>query len=184
MTPYAFLVADNAHIFTDTSVMLVPALHVHAFPWQLSFLFRIYLATVPTNMVAHMWNIDRKAVFVKIIDVLDGVAAPPQEPVMQEADPEPLELDSELPADPEPISYDILEPDDYDEAQVLHIIRMWSGFDLEFITDKQMLASLGFDYPDADILDWVMAKLGVLVAMGDVTVDEFVLALQYVLENS
>ena len=28
-----------------------------------------------------------------------------------------------------------------------------------------------------------MTKLGVLVARGDVTVDEFVLALQYVLEN-
>ena len=29
----------------------------------------------------------------------------------------------------------------------------------------------------------MMNKLGVLVAKGDVTVDEFVLALQYVLEN-
>ena len=60
---------------------------------------------------------------------------------------------------------------------------MWSGFESEFITDEQLLDSLGLDYPDADIPDWVMTELGVLAAKGDVTVDEFMLALQYVLEN-
>ena len=76
--------------------------------------------------------------------------------------------------------------DDYDSAQALTLIRMWSGFDPEMITDEQLLSSLGLDddYPDADIPDWMMTKLGVLVAKGDVTVDEFVLALQYVRENS
>ena len=43
---------------------------MHVFTWQFSFLFRAYLATVPTNTVAYMWNTDRKAVFVKIIDAL------------------------------------------------------------------------------------------------------------------
>ena len=88
-------------------------------------------------------------------------------------------------ADPEPISYAILGPDDYDDAQILQIIRMWSGLEPEMITDEQLLASLGLDndYPDANIPDWVMTELGVLAAKGDVTVDEFVLALQYVLEN-
>ena len=47
-----------------------------------------------------------------------------------------------------------------------------------------MLASLGLDYPNADIPDWMMTELGVLVAKSDVTVDEFMLALQYVLKNS
>ena len=61
---------------------------------------------------------------------------------------------------------------------------MWSGFDLEFITDEQMLTSLGFDYLNADIPDWMMTELGVLAAKGDVTVDEFMLALQYVLEHT
>ena len=60
---------------------------------------------------------------------------------------------------------------------------MWSGFDSEMITDEQLLASLGLDCLGADIPDWAMTELGVLVARGDVTVDEFVLALQYVLEN-
>ena len=135
-----------------------------------------------TNMVAYMWNTDRKAVFIKVIDAFEVTAALP-ESVIQTADPEPLEPDSVLPADPEPVPYDILGPDDYDDAQVLHIIRMWSGFESEFITDEQMLTSLGFDYLNADIPDWMMTELGVLVAKGDVTVEEFVLALQYVLEN-
>ena len=148
-----------------------------------------------TNMVAYMWNTDRKATFIKIIDAFEVVAVLP-ESAMQAADPEPLEPDSELPADPEPvvpgsempadpepILSDTMGPGDYDEAQVLSLIRMWSGFESEMITDEQLLTSLGLDYPDADIPDWMMTELGVLVAKGDVTVGEFVLALQYVLEN-
>ena len=150
-----------------------------------------------TNMVAYMWNTDRKATFIKIIDAI-GVAAALLEPVVQAADPEPLEPDSELPADPEPVApdlagdvvdpepvpYDILGPDDYDEAQVLHIIRMWSGFESEMITDTQLLELLGLEgYRGVDLPDWMITELGVLAAKGDVATDEFLLALQYVLEN-
>ena len=151
----------------------------------------------PTNAVAYMWNTDRKAVFIKIIDAFEVVAAL-LEPVVQAADPEPLEPDSVLPADPEPvspdfaddaadpepISSDMLWPDDYDEAQVLHIIRMWSGFESEMITDTQLLDLLGLeDYQDVDLPDWMMNKLGVLVAKGDVTTDEFLTSLAWVLDN-
>ena len=152
----------------------------------------------PTNMVAYMWNTDRKAVFVKIIDALEVVAAL-LEPVVQAADPEPLEPDSVLPADPEPVPADdqmpanpepvpsdVLWPaDDYDEAQVLTLIRMWSGFESEMITDTQLLELLGLEgYQDVDLPDWMMTELGVLVAKGDVTTDEFLLALQYVLTHA
>ena len=76
-------------------------------------------------------------------------------------------------------------PGDYDEAQVLTLIRMWSGFESEMITDEQLIELLDLDgYLGTDLPDWMMTDLGVLVAKGDVTVDEFVLALQYVLENS
>lgn len=94
--------------------------------------------------------------------------------------------DDQMSTDREPISSGMRWLDDYDDVQVLTLIRMWSGFDPEMITDEQLLSSLGLDddYPDADIPDWMMTKLGVLVAKGDVTVDEFVLALQYVRENS
>ena len=137
----------------------------------------------PTNMVAYMWNTDRKAVFVKVIDALEVVAPPPPESVMQAADPEPVPPDDQMSADPEPVPYDAPGSDDYDEAHVLTLIRMWSGFEPELITDEQLLTSLGFDYPDADIPGWMMTELGVLVTKGDVTVGEFMLALQYVLEN-
>ena len=153
----------------------------------------------PTNMVAYTWNTDRKAVFVKIIDALEVTAAL-LEPVVQAADPEPLEPDSVLPADPEPVSPDFAdgaadpEPvqayalwpaDDYDEAQVLTLVRMWSGFESEMITDTQLLELLGLEgYQDVDLPDWMMTELGVLVARGDVTVDEFLLALQYVLTHA
>ena len=153
----------------------------------------------PTNMVAYMWNTDRKALFVKIIDALEVVAAL-LEPVMQAADPEPIVPDSEMPVDSEPVapsfesvaadtgpvSPDALWPaDDYDDAQDLILIRMWSGFESESITDAQLLDLLGLeDYQGIDLPDWMMTDLGVLVAKGAVTVDEFMLALQYVLENS
>ena len=153
----------------------------------------------PTNMVAYMWNTDRKAAFIKIIDAFEVVAAL-LEPVVQAADPEPVVPGSELPADPEPVAPDFAddaadpEPvpadalwpaDDYDEAQVLTLIRMWSGFESEMITDTQLLELLGLEgYQDVDLPDWMMTELGVLVAKGDVTVNEFLLALQYVLEHA
>ena len=84
-----------------------------------------------------------------------------------------------------PWEYVILGPDDHDDAQVLTFIRMWSGFESESITDAQLIELLGLeDYQDVDLPDWMMTQLGVLVAKGDVTVDEFVLALQYVLEHA
>ena len=150
-----------------------------------------------TNMVLYMWNEDRRSQLIRILDAFEVAA--PQEPEVQAADPEPLEPDSELPADPEPVAPDFAddavdpEPvpadtlwsDDYDEAQVLHIIRMWSGFESEFITDTQLLELLGLeDYQDVDLPDWMMTELGVLVAKGDVTVGEFVLALQYMLTHA
>ena len=136
-------------------------------------------------MVVYLWNTDRKAAFVRVIDALEVAALPPpQGPEVQAADPEPVAPDSELPADPEPVPTDTPGPDDYDEAQVLTFIRVWLGFEPEMITDEQMLASLGLDYPDADIPDWMMTQLGVLVAKGDVTTDEFLLALQYVLTHA
>ena len=42
----------------------------------------------------------------------------------------------------------------------------------------------GLAYPGIDIPGWVMTELGVLVAKGDVTVDEFKTALTYVLDNA
>ena len=152
----------------------------------------------PTNMVAYLWDTDRRSTILRMIDALDVVETlppPPPEPDVLPADPEPTvpdsELpadpeptvpDSELPADPEPVPRDTPWPDDYDDAQVLTLIRMWSGFEAESITDAQLIDALGLtDHLRSDLPDWMMTELGVLVARGDVTVGEFVLALQYVL---
>ena len=147
-----------------------------------------------TNMAVYIWNEDRRYTSIRVFNALDITSGTEMLP-----DPEPLEPDSELPADPEPvtpdfaddaadpepISSDTLWSDDYDEAQVLHIIRMWSGFESEMITDTQLLEHLGLeDYQDVDLPDWMMTELGVLVAKGDVTVGEFVLALQYMLTHA
>ena len=58
-------------------------------------------------MIAYMWNTDRKAMFIKIIDAIE-VAAPP-ESTMQAADPV---SDSKLPADPEPTTPDFADDGD------------------------------------------------------------------------
>ena len=52
------------------------------------------------------------------------------------------------------------------------------------MSDAELLASLGLDYPGAQIPDWVMTNLGPLVVNGQVTLDEFTTALEYVLENA
>ena len=146
-----------------------------------------------TNMVVYIWNEDRRYTSIRMFNALDITSGTETLP-----DPEPVESDSGLPADPESVapgfeddavdseytSSDTPWPDDYDDAQVLTLIRMWSGFESEMITDTQLLELLGLEgYRGVDLQDWMMTELGVLVARGDVTVGEFVLALQYVLEN-
>ena len=145
----------------------------------------------PTNMVVYTWDTDRRSTIVRMVDALDVtvVAAADPEPITPDselpADPEPAVPDSGLPADPEPVPRDTPWPDDYDDAQVLTLIRMWSGFESESITDAQLLELLGLeDYRGVDLPDWMMTELGVLVAKGDVTVEEFLVALQYVLEHA
>ena len=153
----------------------------------------------PTNMVAYLWDTDRRSTVLQMVDTLDVTAAAVPEPGVLPADPEPtvpkseLPADpeptvpkSELPADPEPAAPVILWPDDDDDdTYVLHLVRMWSGFEPELITDAQLIDLLGLeDYQDVDLPDWMMTQLGVLVANGDVTVGEFMLALQYVLTHA
>ena len=87
-------------------------------------------------------------------------------------------------ADPEPIPVNTMGPGDYDDAQVLTLTRIWSCFESEMITDAQLIELLGLDgYLDTDLPDWMMTDLDVLIAKSDVTIEEFLMALQYVLEH-
>ena len=98
------------------------------------------------------------------------------DPEPDAADPEPVAVTPDT-ADSEPIAYS-----DTAEHQML-VIRMWSGFEPEALTDDQLLHELGLDYREADIPDWMMTELGVMVSKGDVTADEFVTSLAWVLDN-
>ena len=71
----------------------------------------------------------------------------------------------------------------HNSTQTLSLIRMWSGFASEFITGAELLESMGLDnYPVVHIPDWVMTELGALVSNNDATVEEFKIALVYMLE--
>ena len=141
-----------------------------------------------TNMAVYIWNEDRRYTSIRVFDALNITPGTEMVPdSVLPADPEPVSPDfADDAADPESVPADALWPaDDYDEAQVLTLVRMWSGFESEMITDTQLLELLGLEgYQDVDLPDWMMTELGVLVARGDVTVDEFLLALQYVLTHA
>ena len=136
-----------------------------------------------TNMVIRTWNTAGQITEVKIFDALDVRV---QEPEPVAIDPEPDEKPNS--ADLEPVTVPGTAPgmtdSDPDADGSLLTIRMWSGFEPESIADAQLLASLNLDYPGADIPSWVMTELGPLAAKGDITIDEFKTALEYVLNNS
>ena len=136
-----------------------------------------------TNMVIRTWNAASQITEVKIFDALD-VRAPEPEPVAVDPEPgtEPVTVDPEPMVVPDMADSQPAAGQDSDRP--LLAIRMWSGFEPESMTDVDLLALLGLDYPGADIPGWVMTELGVLVSKGDVTAGEFKTALEYVLENS
>ena len=126
-----------------------------------------------TNMVIRTWNAGGQITEVRIFGALAVMPLAPEPAVV---DPElavPLAIvDPDPPADPNSAD------------RVLLAVRMWSGFESESISDAQLLASLGLDYPGIDIPNWVMTELEPLVVKGSVEIDEFKVALQYVLENT
>ena len=141
-----------------------------------------------TNMVIRTWNAAGQIAEVKIFDALDVRT---QEPEPAAVDPEPgMEPNS---VDPEPVTVPETAPGAEDSGAAtgqdpadrsLPAIRMWSGFEPESISDAQLLASLGLDYPGMDIPSWMMTELGPLAAKGDITAGEFKTALEYVLERA
>ena len=151
-----------------------------------------------TNMVAYMWNTDRKSTIINLIDAIDVTAdAETRQNSASTADsstsarvtPEPDVSDdnrSDGGGSQSSINSGIAViggDNDDDDVQTLSLIRMWSGFASESITDAELLESMGLDnYPTVHIPDWVMTELGALVSNSDVTVKEFRTALVYMLE--
>ena len=129
------------------------------------------------DMVIRTENKHGGTLTVRVIDALRVVPAADPLQAGSSVDPEPganpLQAGSRV--DPEPGA----NPGRQDGS--LLAVRMWSGFEPESMTDADLLALLKLDYPGADIPGWVMTELGVLVAKGLVTVEEFRTALEYVL---
>lgn len=124
----------------------------------------------PTNMVAYMWDLEGRSTIIRMIDALDVVLGPD---LLQEVDPEPMASpDSGLVVNPE-------------DEQAFLLIRVWSDFEPGSVTDDLLVKFLGLDgHMGNGIPDWVMTNLGTLVSKNLVTVEEFRVALEYVLENT
>ena len=151
-----------------------------------------------TNMVAYMWNTDRRATIISLIDAIDvtadaetrqNSASTAGSSTSARVTPEPdVSDDNRSDGGGSQSSIDsgiavIGGGTDNDDAQTLSLIRMWSGFASNSITDAELLESLNLEYPDAHIPNWVMTDLAALASKGSITIDEFVTALTYVLEN-
>ena len=146
-----------------------------------------------TNMVAYMWDENRKPAFIRIIDAIEVVVVVPI-PDAPAASPETTADDSgflqsnlevETPSgDDGTFGADVnLNATSSEGADTLLCIRMWAGFEPESLTDADFLRMIDLDYPDAEIPDWMMTDLGVLAARNLVTVDEFKVALVYMLDS-
>ena len=147
-----------------------------------------------TNMVAYMWDENRKPAFIRIIDAIEVVVVVVPIPDAPAASPETAADDSgflqsnlevETPSgDDGTFGADVnLNATSSDGADTLLCIRMWAGFEPESLTDADFLRMIDLDYPDAKIPDWMMTDLGVMTARNLVTVDEFKVALVYMLDS-
>ena len=134
-----------------------------------------------TNMVVRTWNADQKSSIIIITDVLNVIhlEVDPEPQVTTETDPE-----SQLPTVPNPEPGTETFADDFDYDRALLVLRMWSGFESEIADDNQLLAVMGLTHMGTDIPAWVMTDLAPLVVKELITLDEFRVALEYVMRNT
>ncbi len=133
-----------------------------------------------TNMVIRTWNADNESSIVIIVDALNVIPMEVDpEPQVTEVDPEP-----QLPAVPNPEPETETFADDFDYDRALFVLRMWSGFESEIADDNQLLTVMGLTHMGTDIPAWVMTDLAPLVVKELITLDEFRVALEYVMGNT
>ena len=137
-----------------------------------------------TNLVVRTWNTNASFTMVRILNAFEVVTP------VSEAVTEP-----ESAVDPEPVTVPGVDPKSVEDSVIglgsttadkntpETIIRMWSGFAPESATDRELLAVLDLE-PDGNLPDWTMTHLGTLFSKGQISLDEFVTAISYVLENS
>ncbi len=142
-----------------------------------------------TNMVIRTWNADRQSSIVIIVDALNVISLEVDpEPQVAGVDPEPqvtgVDPEPQVPAVPNPEPGTETFADDFDYDRALFVLRMWSGFESEIADDNQLLAVMGLTHMGTDIPAWVMTDLAPLVVKELITLDEFRVALEYVMGNT
>ena len=68
------------------------------------------------------------------------------------------------------------------DASPLPAIKAWAGFSAEVATESQMLNALDLENSGDPLPGWAMTHLGKAASMGNITVEEFRTAVQYVMD--
>ena len=132
-----------------------------------------------TNLVARTWNTYASSTIVRMLDAFAVSAAQPDPPAALPEDPVPEDPMPDVMSEPEGDESDGTTPD---PDAVKTMIRIWSGFEAGSVTDAQLLEALGLEH-DGDVPGWVMTELGALLSQDRITLDEFIVAISYVLAN-
>ena len=132
-----------------------------------------------TNMVIRTWNTDAQMTTVRVIDALDvqeGTSAEEDEAVTTTDDETTVTDDDD--ADDGTTTPVTNEAD----ASPLSAIKAWAGFSPEIATESQMLGALDLENSGYPLPGWAMTHLGKMASMGNITVEEFRTAVQYVMD--
>ncbi len=136
----------------------------YSFKTNVNFLVTFNETMGSTNMVVRTWNSGSSTMLAHMIDAITVIPA-------ANATATTNSTDSIIPT-PTPGT---------SEAEMLQTIRMWAGFDSTPATDTELLEALNLPQ-DGEIPSWVKPNLGRMVALGYITVDEFVITMSYLLD--
>ena len=135
----------------------------YSFKTNVNFLVTFNETMGSTNMVARTWNSMASTMLAHMIDAITVIPAANATATTNSTD--------SIISTPTPGT---------SEAEMLQAIRMWAGFDSTPATDTELLEALNLPQ-DGEIPSWVKPNLGRMAALGYITVDEFVMAMSYLL---
>ena len=135
----------------------------YSFKTNVNFLVTFNDTMGSTNMVVRTWNSGSSTMLAHMIDAITVIPAANATATTNSTD--------SIISTPTPGT---------SEAEMLQTIRMWAGFDSTPATDTELLEALSLPQ-DGEIPSWVKPNLGRMVALGYITVDEFVMAVSYLL---
>ena len=135
----------------------------YSFKTNVNFLVTFNETMGSTNMVVRTWNSGSSTMLAHMIDAITVIPAANATATTNSTD--------SIISTPTPGT---------SEAEMLQTIRMWAGFDSTPATDTELLEALNLPQ-DGEIPSWVKPNLGRMVSLGHITVDEFVMAVSYLI---